>query len=67
MLERVNNNIVESRIMTASNDFKLFEHALGKIIHRLGMLESKLMHVYSNKKWSANISTIKMHFALREY
>ena len=50
LLERMNNNIVESRIMTASSDFESFENALGKIIHRLDMLESKLIQVYSNKK-----------------
>ena len=43
LLERMNNNIVESRIMTASDDFKSFEHKVDKICHRLDMLENKLL------------------------
>ena len=67
LLERININTVESRIMTASNGFNSFENALGQIIHRLDMLESKLMQVYSNKKWSVNMTAINMQFALKEY
>ena len=47
LLERMNNNIVESRIMTASNDFKSFEHKVDKICHRLDMLENKLLLIYN--------------------
>ena len=47
LLERVNNNIVGSRIMTASNDFNSFEHKVGKICHRLDMLENKLLLIYN--------------------
>ena len=49
LLERMNNNIVESRIMTASDDFKSFEHKVDKICHRLDMLENKLLLIYN--KW----------------
>ena len=41
LLERMNNNIVESRIMTASNDFKSFENKVDKICNSLDMLENK--------------------------
>ena len=34
LLERVNNNTVESRIMTASNDFKSFENKVDKVCNR---------------------------------
>ena len=47
MLERMNNNIVENRIMTASNDFKSFEHKVDKICHRLDILENKLLLIYN--------------------
>ena len=47
LLERMNNNIVESRIMTASNDFKYFENKVDKISYRLDMLEHKLLLIYS--------------------
>ena len=47
LLERMNNNIVEGRIMTASNDFKSFEHKVDKICHRLDMLENKLLLIYN--------------------
>ena len=46
LLERVNNNIVESRITTASNEFKSFEHKVDKICHRLDLLENKLLLIY---------------------
>ena len=41
LLERMNNNIIESRIMTASNDFKSFENKVDKICNSLDMLENK--------------------------
>ena len=47
LLERMNNNIVESIIMTASNDFKSFEHKVDKICIRLDMLENKLLLIYN--------------------
>ena len=47
LLERVNNNIVESRIMTASNHFKSFEHKVDKICHHLDMLENNLLLIYN--------------------
>ena len=47
LLERMNNNIVESRIMTASNDFKSFEHKVDNICYRLDMLENKLLLIYN--------------------
>ena len=47
LLERMNNNIVEGRIMTASNDFKSFENKVDKICHRLDMLENKLLLIYN--------------------
>ena len=47
LLERVNNNIVESIIMTASNDVKSFEHKVDKICHRLDMLENKVLLIYN--------------------
>ena len=43
----MNNNIVEGRIMTASNDFKYVEHKVDKICHRLDMLEHKLLLIYN--------------------
>ena len=43
LLERMNNNIVESRIMTASNDFKSFENKVDKVCNRLDMLGNKLL------------------------
>ena len=46
LLERMNNNIVESRIMTASNDFKCFENKVDKICYRLDMLVNKLLLIY---------------------
>ena len=42
-------NIVEALIMTASNDYKLFEHKVDKICHRLDMLEIKLLLLLSNR------------------
>ena len=47
LLERINHNIVEGRIMTASNDFKSFEHKVDKICTRLDMLENKLLLIYN--------------------
>ena len=47
LLERMNNNIVEGRIMAASNDFKSFEHKVDKICIRLDMLENKLLLIYN--------------------
>ena len=47
LLERMNNNIVEGRIMPASNDFKSFENKVGKICTRLDMLENKLLLIYN--------------------
>ena len=47
LLERMNNNIVEGRIMTASNDFKSFENKVDKICHRLDMLEHKCLLIYN--------------------
>ena len=47
LLERMNNNIVEGRIMTASNDFKSFENKVDKICHRLDMLGNKLLLIYN--------------------
>ena len=47
LLERMNNNIVESRIMTASNDFNSFENKVDKICCRLDMLENKLLLTYN--------------------
>ena len=46
LLERMNHNIVEGRIMNASNDFKSFENKVDKIAHRLDMLENKLLLIY---------------------
>ena len=45
----MNNKTVEGRIMTASNDFKSFEHKVDKICHRLDILENKLLLIYN--KW----------------
>ena len=47
LLERMNNNIVEGRIMTASNDFKCFENKVDKICHRVDMLENKVLLIYN--------------------
>ena len=47
LLERMGNNIVEGRIMTAPNDFKCFENKVDKICHRLDMLENKLILIYN--------------------
>ena len=47
LLERMNHNIVEGRIMNASNDFKSFENKVDKIAHRLDMLENKLLLIYN--------------------
>ena len=47
LLERMHNNIVESRIMTASNDFKYVENKVDKICHRLDILENKLLLIYN--------------------
>ena len=47
LLERMNNNIVEGRIMTASNDFKSFEHKVDKKCHRLDILANKLLLIYN--------------------
>ena len=47
LIERMNNNIVEGRIMAASNDFKYFEHKVDKICIRLDMLENKLLLIYN--------------------
>ena len=47
LLERMNNNIVEGRIMTASNDFKSFENKVDKICTRLDMFENKLLLIYN--------------------
>ena len=41
VLERMNINIVEGRIMTASNDLKSFENKVDKICCRSDMLENK--------------------------
>ena len=46
LLERMNHNIVESRIMNASNDFKSFENKVDKIANRIDMLENKLLLIY---------------------
>ena len=47
LLERMNLNIVECRIMSASNDFKSFENRIDKICHRIDMLENKLLLTYN--------------------
>ena len=47
LLQRMNSNIVESRIITASNDFKSFENKVDKICCRLDMLENKLLLIYN--------------------
>ena len=47
LLERMNNNTVEGRIMAASTDFKYFEHEVDKICIRLDMLENKLLLIYN--------------------
>ena len=47
LLERMNNNIVESRIMTASNGFKSVENKVDKICCRLDMLENELLLIYN--------------------
>ena len=47
LLERMNHNIVESRKMNASNDFKSFEHEVDKIANRLDMLGNKLLLIYN--------------------
>ena len=46
LLERMHNNIVEGRIMTASNDFKSFENKVDKVCHRLDMLENKWLLIH---------------------
>ena len=46
-LERMNNNIVESIIMTASNGFKCFENKVDNICYRLDMLEHKILLIYN--------------------
>ena len=43
----MNNNVVEGRIMTASNEFKCFENKVDKICCRLDMLETKLLLIYN--------------------
>ena len=48
VLERLNHNLVETRIQFASNNFKSFEIKVDKICHRIDMLEQKLLQIYSN-------------------
>jgi len=40
---------VEARIMSASNDFNLFETKVDKICHRIDMLENKVLQIYSSR------------------
>ena len=47
LLERMNVNIVESRIMNASNDFKSFENKVDTIANRIDMLENKKRLIYN--------------------
>ena len=47
LLERLNHNLVETRIQFASNDFKSFELKTDKICHRIDLLEQKLLQIYS--------------------
>ena len=47
LLERMNNNIVEGRIMAASSGFKSFEHKVDKICIRLDMLKNTLLLIYN--------------------
>ena len=47
LLARMKNNIVEGRIMTASNDFESFENKVDKICCRLDMLENELLLIYN--------------------
>ena len=47
LLERLNHNLVETRIQFASSDFKAFEFKTDKICHRIDMLEQKLIYLYN--------------------
>ena len=47
LLERINHNTVEGRIMTASTDFKSFEIKVDKICTRLDMFENKILLIYN--------------------
>ena len=47
LLERLNHNLVETRIQIASNDFKSFELKTDKICHRIDLLEQKLLQIYN--------------------
>ena len=47
LLERLNHNLVETRIQFASNNFKSSEIKDDKACHRIDMLEQQLLQIYS--------------------
>ena len=49
MLEMINDNIIESLLTSASNDFTCSKQKLIKTCNRIYMFEHNIMHLYSTR------------------